>query len=115
MIVNDFHVMRAIFAPFEADSPLPVDPNAIVSLSISAQDFQSIARKTCQVLQASCAIQGLEAAFRLSSETSESADSTTKVKRLGVFVAKISNHFPLALFLLYVTLNITQDFASSQL
>ena len=92
MIVNDFYVVRAIFAPFEADSPLPVDPNAILSLAVSAQGLQAIAWKAGQILQASCAIQSLEAAFRLGDNPLKTADPPAGEKRFGVFIAKASNH-----------------------
>jgi hypothetical protein len=92
MIVNDLHVVRAVFAPFEADSPLPVDPNAVLSFAVSAQGLQAIVWKAGQVFKAGCAVQCLKAAFSLSDNPLEAADSSTGIKRFSVFIAKASDH-----------------------
>ena len=38
-------------APFEANAPLVVDPNAVLTGAVSAQSFQSIGRRHAQILQ----------------------------------------------------------------
>jgi hypothetical protein len=51
MIINDFHVMRIAVYPAEADSPLIVDPNAILTGAIAREFFQSIAWRHAQVVE----------------------------------------------------------------
>jgi hypothetical protein len=114
MIVNDFRVVRAVFTPLEADPPLLVDPNAVLPLSITTQNLQTIAWQTGQVFQAGCAIKSLEPALRLSCKTLESANPTTEVMRFSVLVAKTSDHVYSPSTQLCVTSNITQEVESRQ-
>jgi hypothetical protein len=51
MIVDDLNVMRVATLPAEADPPLPIDPNAILSLPIAVQRFQLIAGRNAQLNQ----------------------------------------------------------------
>jgi hypothetical protein len=36
VVVDDLDLMGAIVAPFEADTPLPVDPDAVLATSVTA-------------------------------------------------------------------------------
>jgi hypothetical protein len=42
VIVDDFHIEAMTFAPKEADSPLIVDPDRMLALSIASQGLQLI-------------------------------------------------------------------------
>lgn len=57
MVVHDLNVVGIPVAPNKADTPLIVDPNAVLSLSVSVERFQPIARRRCQVPQISGNIQ----------------------------------------------------------
>jgi len=43
MIVGDFDAVGGAIAPFKANPPLVVDPNAVLPLAVSAQAFQTVA------------------------------------------------------------------------
>jgi len=43
MIVDYFDFVRITRGPYEADAPLLVDPDAVLSLSVSSKLFQAVA------------------------------------------------------------------------
>jgi hypothetical protein len=51
MVVDDRHVGWASLGPSEADSELVVDPNAVLSLSVSSERLQAISGGDPQVSQ----------------------------------------------------------------
>jgi|HubBroStandDraft_6_1064221.scaffolds.fasta_scaffold176413_2 hypothetical protein len=51
MIVGNFDFEGVAAPPNEADSPLIVDANAVLSLPIAAQGFEPIARRGCQIAE----------------------------------------------------------------
>lgn len=51
MVVDDFDFVGIGFSPFKAYSPLCVDPNAVLTLSVAMQRFQAIAERMNQVRQ----------------------------------------------------------------
>jgi hypothetical protein len=53
VIVDDLNVDRAsrTFRPLETDTPLVVDPNAVLALPISTQSLETVAGQGAQVLQ----------------------------------------------------------------
>jgi hypothetical protein len=63
MIVHDLDVSwpRITFGPPETDSPLLVDANAVLTLSIASQRLQPIAADRPQVVQTVCRVQALQA------------------------------------------------------
>jgi hypothetical protein len=53
MVINDFDLMGGVIQPLEADSPLIVDPNAALALTIPEQRLQAVAGRRAQVIEAS--------------------------------------------------------------
>ena len=51
MVVNDLNPFWTSFAPPEADTPLIVDSNTVLSRSITAQTLESVARRDPEVFQ----------------------------------------------------------------
>ena len=51
MVVNDLNPFWTSFAPPEADTPLIVDSNTVLSRSITAQTLESAARRDPEVFQ----------------------------------------------------------------
>lgn len=51
MIINNFNLVRIVFLPAEADTPLGIDPNAPLAAPTAFERFQSSARKCSQVSQ----------------------------------------------------------------
>jgi hypothetical protein len=45
MIVNNFHVVSISVVPMKADSPLIVDPNAVLTVPVAVKLLQSVSRE----------------------------------------------------------------------
>jgi hypothetical protein len=56
VIVHDFHGVCFTVLPREADSPLIVDTNTVLPLSIPFELFQSVSRRDPKVFQRVCTI-----------------------------------------------------------
>jgi hypothetical protein len=56
VIVDDFDFMRISPYPFEAEPPLVVNPNAVLSGSISLKFLQVIGRYSLQVAEFDCVV-----------------------------------------------------------
>jgi len=65
MVVHDFNVVWAILAPFEAQPPLLIDPNAVLSSAIATQSLEAIAWQTSKRVECIGGIQNAEAFFGL--------------------------------------------------
>jgi hypothetical protein len=57
VIVYDLDLVSVTLAPTKANSPLVVDADAVLALSVACQFLQSIARKTGEVFERFSAIQ----------------------------------------------------------
>jgi hypothetical protein len=57
MIVGDFDVPRCAIVPHKAEPPLIVDADTVLTLTISAQDFQAVARRHAQIVELTRGIQ----------------------------------------------------------
>src|ERR1700737_916942 len=51
VIIDDFHVERVSILPLEAQTPLLVDPNAVLPLAIPLHCFEQIRRRNQEVAQ----------------------------------------------------------------
>lgn len=58
MIVYDFNVVSVPLSPTEADAPLVIDPNAVLSLPVSGQFLKAVSRRDKKVIQLIRRIQG---------------------------------------------------------
>ena len=52
MVVSDVDVVRIAFSPAEADAPLGVDPDAVLTRAVASKLLQSISRRKPQVCKA---------------------------------------------------------------
>jgi hypothetical protein len=57
VIIHDLDIVCVPFTPNEAETPLVIDPNAVLSLSVAVQGFQTISRRRHQVSQFRRAVQ----------------------------------------------------------
>jgi hypothetical protein len=57
MIVYDFNIVSVPLAPTEADTPLVIDPNAVLSLPVSSQFLKAISWRDKKIIQLLCRIQ----------------------------------------------------------
>jgi hypothetical protein len=94
MIIDDFDIRRATRAtrPYEANSPLRVDPYAELAGTITFQGFETIASQGPQFIQANRSVEDFEAAVGLPGKTLKFAHETTVGKRLGTRVPIAQDH-----------------------
>lgn len=57
MVIDDLHVVGIAILPVEADTPLLVDPDAVLSPSIPFQGFEAVTRRYPQIVQGDCAVE----------------------------------------------------------
>ena len=57
LIIHDLHAARPFFCPTDADAPLRVDQNTVLTGAVTAQCFQLIARQRGKVAKRHCAVQ----------------------------------------------------------
>jgi hypothetical protein len=70
VIVNNLHIIGVALFPTEADPPLIVDTDAVLTASIAAKPFQSIPGKA-KITQAGCRIELLQSPKSLLGKASE--------------------------------------------
>jgi hypothetical protein len=51
MIVYDFNIVSVPLTPTEADTPLVIDPNAVLSLPVSSQFLKAISWRDKKIIQ----------------------------------------------------------------
>ena len=54
VIIRDLDVFGMAVVPDETDSPLVIDPDAVLSFSVAFQDFQTVAGRRSEVFQLDC-------------------------------------------------------------
>lgn len=62
VVVHDLHSGRPVAFPPEADAPLIIDANAVLSRPISSESFQTVSRRDAQIVQTGGIVQQLELA-----------------------------------------------------
>lgn len=51
MIIHNFNIFRAVFAPDETDAPLVIDPYRMLPRPVSLQGFKPVGRRYPQIVQ----------------------------------------------------------------
>ena len=91
MIIDDLDALRRAFAPDEAESPLIVDPDAVLTGSVSAEHFHVIARKR-KISQASGPVHLVQFAARGPLDGLKSLRELVMEQPLDFGVPKRTNH-----------------------
>jgi hypothetical protein len=60
MVINDLHIERVSVLPPEADAPLLIDADTVLSLAIALQRFQLIRRRNYEIAQINGTVQILQ-------------------------------------------------------
>ena len=96
MVVNDLNVARARSAsrPLKADPPLVIDPNAVLSLSVAFQGFESVAGQRAQILKLDRRFHAIQLEPRRAIDSRECLDSLTGCEISGPLVPVADNHIP---------------------
>lgn len=63
MVINDLNLGRTFVSPYEADAPLAVDPDTVLSQSVTRQPFEVITRRAPEELQGGRSIQLCQFSF----------------------------------------------------
>jgi len=64
MIVDKLYIFRTFRRPYKANAPLIVDPNRVLSLSITLESFKPISRWSPQIVQRGRCVQVAELSSR---------------------------------------------------
>jgi hypothetical protein len=73
MVIGYFHVKSVTLPPSKTNPPLIVDPNTVLSFPVSFESLQTVAWKSCEVLQRQSARQKQKFSSRLTLYRLESA------------------------------------------
>jgi hypothetical protein len=84
MVIDDFDVFGAAVRPSEADSPLVVDANAVLSLPVSPQGLQPVSRRNPQIAEAAGNLELAELSARDCRAALEPPDPASTCERCGV-------------------------------
>ena len=93
MVVNDLHLLWASARPSEADAPLGVDPDAVLTGPITFQRLEPVAGRSPQIVQDSCGTHLAKLAQRRPSYARiDGRDTLTTPQKFGVFTPERSDH-----------------------
>jgi hypothetical protein len=92
MIIDDLDPLRRAFAPNEADSPLIVDPDTMLTLPATAQSLQPVSWNCRHVFQPLGVVQHPKLPPCYRSNLAESAALLALKKLLGLLAAEGSYH-----------------------
>jgi len=92
VVIDDLYVVNAVSLPTEADTPLIVDPNAVLPSPITLQRFQTISRRRIQFAEPSGRIDLDESADRYPCYRIPAPALSGLVEGFGLLVRKTSNH-----------------------
>src|SRR3546814_3897835 len=89
---SDLYVFDAAVDPGEADPPLIVDTDAVLSRSVALQSFQPIARRCAKVVEDASAMQVVELPERDAGNVAEGTRLACLEERCGVAVLEAPDH-----------------------
>jgi hypothetical protein len=92
MIIDNLDAFRRAFAPDEADSPLIVDPDTMLTLSVTAESLKPVSWNCRHVFQFPGVVQHPKLPPRHRSNVTESAALLAVKKLLGLLGAEGSYH-----------------------
>jgi hypothetical protein len=92
VVINDLNAFRAFFGPDEADTPLIVDANAMLTLTIALQGFQAIARWRTKKFQCRRTVELLKFPLCDGQDVSESGNPPSLEEGLGIGALESKDH-----------------------
>lgn len=92
MIVHDFHFKRIRVGPAEADAPLIVDSNAVLSFAVTPQSLETVARNSPEIRKGGRRMNLIELPFRNRGNALELSTELAPEHLLRVPIAERSNH-----------------------
>jgi len=93
MIVDDLNVIRVAVLPAEADTPLVIDADAMLSDSVTPKLLETVTRGNTKILEGFGSVDGDELPQHRPLEVRRiAADPLTAEECLGVAIAKALDH-----------------------
>ena len=89
MIIYNFHLLRSVVVPDEADSPLIIDSDRVLTFAIAVQRFQMIPGRNPQILKRTRRRQIFEFAIGDPLKRAEPPNRFTLGESFGIFIVKI--------------------------
>jgi len=88
VVVHDFDIQRITILPTETDAPLVIDPDAMLSLSIALQGFQTIAWRYTKILYTDGAMKVKQLPSRYPLDIAKPPHVPIIEQRLGISAAE---------------------------
>jgi hypothetical protein len=92
VVIDDLYVVNPVSLPTKADTPLIVDPNAVLSSPITLQRLQTISRRRIQFIEASDRVDLDESTDRYSCYRIPAPALSGLEKGSGLLGRKTSDH-----------------------
>jgi hypothetical protein len=102
VVIDDFDLLGASIPPYEAEAPLVIDPDAVLTRTVSAQRLQPISGWSSQIAQFLRIMNLPQFSLRRSLDLVRQPPSEPAVEQsLGLSVGKRTDH-PMVLYTRYV-------------
>lgn len=98
MVVDDFNVMRAIIMPCKTDTPLVVDSDAKLSLTVTVEGFEPVAGQEHECFDGVGGIKDAQSLLRLSAKGLKNGGTFPLVQFFGFLVLEAFDHSIIILF-----------------
>jgi len=95
VVVHNLHVVGVPVVPPEADTPLIVNPDAVLPGPIPLQRFQPIPADLCQIIQAGRCMETGKPRASSRFDASKAPAAEALMERLGFSTSKRKNHLRL--------------------
>jgi hypothetical protein len=92
MIINNFDLFRTGSGPAKANSELPVDSNAVLTLPVAMQRLQHIAGRNFKIIQLACSLKLPNFPQGNAFEIDKTPDAATTCQLLGVLTLERYDH-----------------------
>jgi hypothetical protein len=97
VIIDDLDIVSVPNAPYETDSPLFVDSNAVLTSPVTAKLLQAVARRHPQILQRLRIVQHRELTSSGVLNAPETCAALAIKERFRIFASERSYHHPMLL------------------
>jgi hypothetical protein len=84
VIIDDLHIFRARIRPSKANTPLLVDPDAVLASAVALEGLEAVARRNLEVIDSASDLQLPQPAARHPRYVDKPPDAMTLRKRLGI-------------------------------
>ena len=96
MVIDDLHFESISIAPFEAEPPLVIDPDAVLTRPVASQPFEPVAGKDGQIAEFDRGIQFTELSPSDPLDCTEPFVSKPEMEPLGIFIPERPYHAPMS-------------------